>query len=150
MLDVEERLKLKERGYQIFKLGAISVLGSLSVMHGDAVGSGKYIASKLVDTHCTNVVMGHVHTASSMTKVSASNAKRKWMGWTLPTMGSVNPSFARNRPNSHVHGFGVVELMPAGQFNLYTVITDSQTGAFAYGGQRFTGELAKRRAKRKR
>src|ERR1700744_3851915 len=85
MLDVEEHLGLEDRGYRIYKLGGMSQLGHLSVIHGDQVGSAKYVANKLVETHCTNIVMGHVHTASSMTKVSASNARRKWMGWTLPT-----------------------------------------------------------------
>lgn len=144
MFDLEDELHLKDRGYRVYKLGAMSELGSLAIIHGDSVGSGKYIANKLVESHCTNIVMGHVHTASSITKVSASNARRKWMGWTLPTMGTTNPAFARNRPNGHVNGFGIVEVFSDGQFNLYTVITDSQTGTFAYGGQMYTGAVPKR------
>jgi hypothetical protein len=139
MCDLDEYLQLAERGYEIIPLGGISELGHLSLIHGDGVGSGKYIANKLVDTHCTNIVMGHVHAASSFTKVAASNAKRKWMGWTLPTMGTTNPDFARNRPNAHTNGFGIVELF-GDQFNLYTVITDSVTGQFAYGGQIYSGK----------
>jgi hypothetical protein len=144
MLDLEEHLKLADRGYRVVKLGGTSHIGELTVLHGDSVGSAKYVANKLVESHCTNVVMGHVHTASSFTKISASNASKKWMGWTLPTMGTTNPAFARNRPNSHMNGFGIVEVVPSGQFNLYTVITDSLTGDFAYGGQVYRGGKGKR------
>jgi hypothetical protein len=139
MLDVEDYLKLEQRGYEIYKLGEMSELGSLTIIHGDQVGSGKYVANKLVEAYCTNVVMGHVHTASSIAKVAAANAKRKWMGWTLPTMGTVKPDYARNRINPHMNGFGIVELMHDGQFNLYTVIADSGTGGFAYGGKYYCG-----------
>ena len=139
MFDLDEHLKLAERGYEIIELGGISELGHLSLIHGDGVGSGKYIANKLVDSHCTNIVMGHVHAASSFTKVAASNSTRKWMGWTMPTMGTTNPDFARNRPNAHTNGFGIVELY-GNQFNLYTIITDSITGQFSYGGSTYSGK----------
>jgi hypothetical protein len=101
----------------------------------------KYIANKLVETHCTDIVVGHVHTASSFTKVAAAG-KRKWTGWTLPTMGTVNPSFTRSRPNGHTHGVGLIELI-GDQFNLYTIGTDPITGCFAYGGKVY-GSVAKR------
>src|SRR6185437_1615313 len=119
--------------------GEMSELGHLGIIHGDQVGSGQYVAKKLVDTYCNNMVMGHVHTASSFTKVSAAKASRKWMGWTLPTMGTTRPHYARGRINAHVNGFGIVELMHDGQFNLYTVIADSGTGSFSYGGQYYRG-----------
>lgn len=139
MLDVEEHLKLTERGYITYKLGKMSELGKLGIIHGDSVGSGKYIAAKVVETYCRPMVFGHVHTASSATKVGAASKTDKWMAWSLPTMGTVNPAFARNRPNAHTNGFGIVELRPDGNFNLYTVITDSETGEFSYGGQLYSG-----------
>lgn len=139
MLDLEQYLELERRGYEIYKLGEISECGKLGVIHGDQVGSGMYIARKLVDNYCRPMAMGHVHTASSFTKVSASNNHDKWMGWTLPTMGTLNPLFARNRANCHVNGLGIVEVFGGGDFNLFTVITDSETGAFAYGGKVYRG-----------
>lgn len=146
MFDLNEHLHLSARGYEVIELGGISELGHLSLIHGDGVGSGKYIANRLVDTHCTNIVMGHVHAASSFTKVAASNSARKWMGTTLPTMGTTNPDFARNRPNGHTNGFGIVELF-GDQFNLYTIITDSITGQFAYAGELY-GTASGKRGKR--
>lgn len=139
MLDIHEHLRLKERGFEIFRLGQASKLGRLHVIHGDQVGSGKYVAFKAVDSYCRSIVMGHVHTASSFTKVGASDGSDKWMGWTLPTMGTTNPSFARNRPSAHTNGFAIVELTPRGQFNLYTVITDATDGSFAYAGRLYSG-----------
>ncbi|HTV07819.1 MAG TPA: hypothetical protein VMD97_02085 [Candidatus Aquilonibacter sp.] len=140
MVDLEEHLGLERRGYEIFKLGEMSELGNLGVIHGDQVGSGKYVANKLVEAYCQCIVMGHVHTASSIAKVAAANARRKWIGWTLPTMGTVKPAYARNRVNPHLNGFGIVELMRDGQFNMYTIIADSGTGSFSYGGQFYCGK----------
>jgi hypothetical protein len=148
MCDLNDYLKLSARGYEIIPLGGMSQLGHLTLIHGDGVGSGKYIANKLVDTHCTNIVMGHVHAASSFTKVAASNSTRKWMGTTLPTMGTINPAFARNRPNGHTNGFGIVELFDD-QFNLYTVVTDTITGKFAYAGEVYGGTPTPKPRKRK-
>lgn len=140
MLDVEHHLQLEKRGYEIFALGEMSELGQLGVIHGDQVGSGQFVAKKLVDSYCQNMVMGHVHTKSSFTKVSAARAYRKWIGQTLGTMGTINPRFARNRPSGHVHGLGVVELMHDGWINLFPIVADSGTGGFAYGGQYYAGK----------
>jgi hypothetical protein len=139
MVDLEEHLGLEGRGYEIFKLGEMSELGNLGVIHGDQVGSGKYVANKLVEAYCRPIVMGHVHTSSSIAKVAAASAKQKWVGWTLGTMGTVKPAYARNRINPHLNGLAVVELMPNDQFNLYPIIADSGTGSFAYGGQYYCG-----------
>jgi hypothetical protein len=49
----------------------------------------------------------------------------------LPTLGTVNPSFAHNRPNRHVNGFGIVEQFGKA-FNLFTVVVTR--GGFVYGG----------------
>lgn len=140
MFDLEHWLDLEKRKYELYPLGEMSELGQLGVIHGDQVGSGQYIARKLVETYCQNMVMGHVHAVSSFTKVSAAKAHRKWVGWTLGTMGTTNPRFARNRPNGHVNSIGVVELMHDGQFNLTPVIADSGTGSFAYGGKYYYGK----------
>ena len=140
LIDLDEHLKLEKRGYEIYRLSEMSELGHLGAIHGDQVGSGKYVANKLVEAYCTNMVMGHVHTASSVAKVAAANARRKWMAWTLPCMCTVNPAYARGRINPHMNGLGIVELMrKTGQFNLYTVIADSGTGSFSYGGQYYSG-----------
>lgn len=132
LLNLDEYLGLSSLGYKVLPLGGMHQIGHLRVIHGDQVGSNIHIAKKLVDTYGCNVVMGHVHSPSSFTRQAAVSQDAKWTGTCLPTLGTVNPSYARNRVNSHTNGFGIVEQF-GDLFNLYTVIISG--GMFSHGGQ---------------
>jgi hypothetical protein len=112
--------------------GGVHQIGHLRVIHGDQVGSNIHIAKKLVDVFGCNVVMSHVHSPSSFTRQAAVSQESKWTGFCLPTLGTVNPTFARNRVNAHVNGFGIVEQF-GDRFDLYTIVISG--GQFAYGGR---------------
>jgi hypothetical protein len=44
---------------------------------GDQIGSGMFVAKKLVDSFCATAIMGHVHTGSMFTKVSQVKTRDK-------------------------------------------------------------------------
>jgi hypothetical protein len=100
---------------------------------GDQIGSGMFVAKKLVDSFCATAIMGHVHTGSMFTKVSQVKTRDKWAAYTLPTLGTVSPRYAKGRPNAFTNGFGIVEEWPNGHTNIYVVMISD--GCFAYGGQ---------------
>ncbi len=133
MLSLDEALGLKRRGYKVVGLGGHTRIGHLYVLHGDTVGGGANPAKKAVDTWCQSVVIGHHHTLQSFTKASPAHEGKRWTGTVLPCLSTTNPGYARGRANTHLHGFGIVELMPGGNFNLFPVVIND--GKFAYGGK---------------
>jgi predicted phosphodiesterase len=141
-LGIAENLQLKERGWKVIPCGGHYEVGRAMIVHGDQIGSGMHIAKKLVDSLCQIAIMGHVHTYSAYTKVSQVKERRKWIGITLPTLGTVAPSYAKGRPNAFVNGFGILETWGNGYVNVYVPIIVG--GQFAFAG-RVYGK-AKRRA----
>lgn len=140
MLDLEEWLGLRENGYTVVPQGGEYRIGKLTVIHGDTVGGGIYVARKAAEVYAgTNVVMGHVHFFSSHTRQSPASAESRWGAWTLGTLGVINPNYARNKANACVNGFGVVERFPDGAFNLFPIVVSR--GRFAYGGRVYGGAL---------
>lgn len=135
MLNLDEALRLRERGYKIIGLGGHHKLGHLYVIHGDQVGGGANPAKKVVDTWCRNIVMGHAHTAQSFTKSSPSHDSERWTGTVLPCLSTTNPGYGRGRDNRWLNGFGIVDLRPDGNFNLYTAIITN--GQFTYAGRTY-------------
>lgn len=137
MFSFDKCLGLTKRSWQIIKQGEHYQIGKAYLIHGDQVGSSMHVAKKLVDLFCATAIMGHVHQASSYTKVSQIKAKDKWMGFTLPTLGTVAPKYAKGRPNAFSNGLGIVELWPNEFVNVYIPII--LEGKFAYGGEIYSG-----------
>ena len=131
-LSIENSLRLADRGWTVIEQGESYQIGKTFLIHGDQIGSGMYVAKKLVDSFCATAIMGHVHTGSMFTKVSQVKTKDKWAAYTLPTLGTVSPRYAKGRPNAFTSGFGIVEEWPNGHTNIYVVIISD--GCFAYGG----------------
>jgi hypothetical protein len=130
-LDIGKRLRFKQRGWKEFGLGKFSRIGKLQVLHGESF-NGVNAARKLVDTLCQSAVMGHLHTYQAYTKV-APIGRKKWVGYIVPTMGTVAADYAKGKPNACLHGFAIVEVQQNGMFCLYApIITD---GCFSYGGK---------------
>ena len=136
IVSFDKTLHLTERGWDVVPQGEHRQISKAYLIHGDQIGSSMHVAKKLVDSFCATAIMGHVHTASSYTKVSHVKAKDKWMGYTLPTLGTVAPKYAKGRPNAFVNGLGVIEVWPnTDYFNVYMpIIFDGQ---FSYGGEMY-------------
>lgn len=138
MVSFDKILNLTARGWEVVPQGEHRRIGKAYLVHGDGVGSGMHVAKKLVDSFCATAIMGHVHTASCYTKVSHVKSEDKWMGFTLPTMGTVAPKYAKGRPNAFVNGFGIAEVWPNEFLNVYIPIIFD--GTFSYGGQLYHGK----------
>lgn len=137
----EVLLKLEERGWDVLQLGEAKNLGKLLVVHGEGLtGIGNqasvYHAKRAVESFCTSVLYGHLHTAQSYTKVLPHSTKDKWMGWSSPAACSLNPGYLHNRPTAWVNGFDIVELhepdKAKSNFNVYPIIVSD--GRFSFGG----------------
>lgn len=132
IVSFDKSLGLSKRGWDVVDQGDHRQVGKAYLLHGDAIGSGAYTAKKLVESYCATAIMGHVHTASMYTKVSQIKSKDKWIGYTLPTLGTVAPKYAKGRPNAFVHGFGIIEKWQNDFINVYIPIIIE--GKFSFAG----------------
>jgi hypothetical protein len=130
-------LRLQERGWIFVPQGETFFVGVMGLKHGDGIGSSTTVAKKLVDTQCCNSMMGHVHTFSAFTKTSESDKGNKWVGYTLPCLTNTNPKYGKGRPNSHIHGFGIIEEWSNGYVNVYVPII--MKGRFSFAGVMYGG-----------
>lgn len=137
LVSIDRCLGLTKRGWEVVPQGEHRRIGKAYLIHGDQIGSSMHVAKKLVDSFCATAIMGHVHTASSYTKVSHIKSEDKWIGYTLPTLGTVAPKYAKGRPNAFVNGFGIVEVWPNEFINVYTPIIFG--GQFSFGGTLYRG-----------
>lgn len=120
-----------ELGWRIIPIGKTFQYGKLSYAHGENLG-GQNHAKKAVETYCRNLVYGHHHTLQTAVKVLPQDQKQKWLACCLPVLGTVNPEYAKGRPNAYVNGFGIVLYHGSEKsFNLYPVVTTN--GRFAWG-----------------
>jgi predicted phosphodiesterase len=129
----ESMLHFSDRGWKVIPQGEAYWVGKACLVHGDGVGSGMHVAKKLVESFCATAIMGHVHTFAAFTKTSEVKKKDKWVGYTLPTLGTVAPKYGKGRPNAHIHGFGIVEEWQNGNISVYVPIIVN--GQFSWGGQ---------------
>lgn len=134
MLDIAEFLRLEDRGWKVVPLGGHHKLGRLTVVHGEIInGHGANVAKGGVEAWCSSIAFGHHHTNQVFTKVGPAHEGRKWSGTAIPCLTTTNPGYARNKANRAVNGFGIVEVRPNRDFNVYSaVIADGQ---FAFGGK---------------
>ena len=138
MLDRPKLLQLQKRGWELIPLGHSKRLGELNVIHGEVltgVGNqaGMYPSRKAVELYAGNVLAAHTHAPQSFAKISPVEHRKKHMGYINAILGSVNPTYLRNRPTAWLNGFSIVELYDKGFFNLYTVVVCD--GKCAYGGK---------------
>lgn len=135
LVSFDRNLGLTKRGWDVVAQGDHRQLGKAYLIHGDQVGSSMYVAKKLVDSYCATVIMGHVHQYSAFTKTSHVKAKDKWIGVTLPTLGTLAPKYAKGRPNAFLNGFGIAELWPNDFVNIYVPIIIN--GQFSFAGEMY-------------
>ena len=134
MFDIVRYFRLKERGWQIIKLGHRFKLGKLDVIHGDTLTGGLNAARKALETYGGNVLLAHFHNPQSASKTSPTSVRKKSMAWVAPIIGSVNPAWTKRRANNWINGMTLIDVFrPSGNFNLYPVIVSD--GMFSYGGR---------------
>lgn len=137
IVSFDKNLHLTQRGWEVIPQGKHRCVGKAFLVHGDQVGSSMYVAKKLVESFCATSIMGHVHAASMFTKTSQVKSKDKWVGYTLPTLGTLSPKYAKGRPNSFLNGFGILEKWPNDYVNVYISII--LEGKFSFGGKIYSG-----------
>jgi hypothetical protein len=95
----------------VIALGGEHRIGHAHVIHGETISSGMNSAKKFVETFCATVIAGHNHTAQSY-KSSPIQSKKRWVGYSIPTLGTTAPAYARGRANPHLNGFALVRVGP--------------------------------------
>lgn len=136
LVEIENVLKLKQRGYQIIPHNHVYRIGKLRVIHGFYWNI--YHARKHCDAFESNVCYGHVHNLQTFTKISPVDRKDYHMATSLPCLSTLNPDYNENKPTRFVNGFGIVETsIETGNFNLYPIVINN--GIFIFGGQIFDG-----------
>jgi predicted phosphodiesterase len=135
-ISVEKSLELVKRGWKVIPVGGHYKINNVLLMHGDQIGSSAHVAKKLVETTCRNSLMGHVHRFSAFTKTGVEDGD-KWCGQTLPCLSTTSPKYAKGRPNSFLHGFGIIESWGHHRVNVYIPIITG--GKFCFHGTVYGG-----------
>lgn len=120
MIEPEICLNLGKRGYKYVPLNGVYKLGKLNVIHG--FYHNQYHAAKHVSVFEGSVVYAHLHTTQEFTKTSPVDTGNFHSATCLPCLCDLSPDYMKNRPSSWVHGFGVVYLLPNGNFHLYRIV----------------------------
>ena len=131
-LDLDNYLKLDERGYEVVPFNEIYKIGKLSVIHG--FYWNKYHAAKTLEAFEGNVVYGHVHNPQMYAKVTPIDRKGYHTATSLGCLCNIKPDYKQNAPNFWINQFGIVEWMPAtNYFNLYPITIIE--GSFMFNGK---------------
>ena len=124
-------LDLAARSWRWIPQGGHIKIGNVTLLRGDQIGSGQNIAKKLVDAVHGTAVMGHVHRPSSETVTSLATETDKWIGYTLPCLCTLAPTYAKGRPNAYCTGFGILD-QGSTAINVHNIIITN--GTFNWGG----------------
>lgn len=144
MLSIEKYLRLKERGWKVIPQGGFHKLGNLYVIHGDTVGGGVNPSKKAAEVWAgSSVVLGHHHTLSQFTRTSPAHESKRWTATVLPCLSTTNPTYGRNKANTHMHGFGLLSVRPNDDFNLLPVVIVD--GVFSIGAEIYSGKTKQNR-----
>lgn len=114
LLEPKTELKLEERGYKVYnKLNHIERIGRLSFTHG--IYHQQNYVKQHIDRLKTNVLFAHLH--SPRVRFESSPAREIAIaGYALGCLSDLAPAYQKNRPNSWVHGFGIVYFYDNGGY----------------------------------
>ena len=104
-------------------------LGKLHFAHGDMVNSGVNAAKKIMMVYHRNIWVGHHHKDESYTHVSPIDATEKLIARCIGCWTTLNPHYAKDKPNAWVNEFGYGFVDPDGNFSGYPVFA-KQDGSF--------------------
>jgi hypothetical protein len=131
MIEPWNYLQLKERGYDVVPRDGYRKYGKLVVIHGNRWN--KLHTSYTVNEWARSVCQGHAHTMQSFTAVTAKDHKDYHAAWSMPCLSNPYPEYQKGRPNHWVVGFGVLEVLKCGCFNLYPILINN--GKFSWDGR---------------
>lgn len=120
MLEVENGLRFRERGFQVVPFGQVYQVGRLTYMHG--VYTNEHHAKATVLAFRRNIRYGHTHDVQQHTLVSPLDVEDKITAMSIGCLCNINPQYMRLRPNRWVHSVNVAYVRPDGMFNDYTVV----------------------------
>lgn len=135
LIEPEEFLNLKDRGFQIVKYGDLYELGKLYVMHGEFWN--KYHAAKTVETFENSVMYAHTHNPQVYSKTVPRDTGRYHCAFCLGCLCNRTPEYKSGKANRWMHGFGVVYVRPDGLFDPYMVYINK--GQFIFNGKLYGG-----------
>jgi hypothetical protein len=137
-------LDLEKRGWRVLPIGDHFQLGKLTLLHGEVLSgignqTSNYHAKRAVETYCSSVVYGHLHSPQSYTKILPHNRTDKWQAWCAPIAGATNPGYLHNRPTAWLNGLMIIELHEPtnknSNFNVYSVVVSD--GKFCFAGKTY-------------
>ena len=133
LIEPENYLALKSRGWKILSQGEIYKLGKLHTVHGDVLKPGKNRAQKLVGDYRRNIRCGHFHTYEVATDVTPYDRSDFHTGIVVPAMAKVNAAYIKNGPSNHQQGFLYGWVAPDGSFtdHVMTIVK----GKFLWNGK---------------
>lgn len=111
---ISQRLKFKQREFEVYKYNSFMKLGKLRVTHG--IYTGNNHAKKHVEAMGTSILYGHLHDIQVYSKVTPEKVSH--MGWCNGCLCNMNPDYLRNRPQNWNHGFAIVYVWPSGEFQV--------------------------------
>lgn len=113
---LRERLKLAEHDIQWVDEMQLTTFGNLYLTHGHqlGIGGGRNVATRLLDKHGVNLMIGHFHREQHDEKRTLDT---KVHGvWVNSCLADVHPSY--NPHNSSTHGFSIIDLHEEGMFTV--------------------------------
>lgn len=113
LLDVATNLTLSELGIGWTDINKVLRFGKPNFTHGWYVN--KYHARRHLDEMGDHIIYGHTHDHQKVVKpVRAS--REPFLAMSCGCLCDLNPHYKRNRPNDWMHGFGLIEVAPSGNF----------------------------------
>jgi len=112
-IDIEERLQLTKRGWQVLKYNDKVKLGKLNYTHGSFYDT--HHAQHHARVYCENVMYGHTHAIQVFTLPTPARELAFWSA-SIGCLANVNPEWQRNKPSSWDHAFAEVDYLSDGSF----------------------------------
>lgn len=130
----EKLMGLSKHEYEIFPLNHLVQIGKAHFTHG--LFTGTHHAKKHLDTLKANIYYGHLHDTQEFNQTSMEGHLE---ASSLACLCRLDAKFLKGRPNNWVHGFGIFEFFPDGN---YTFLKPKIfNGRFSYFGQVFDGNI---------
>jgi len=118
ILELENMLRLKERGVEWIRLNELYKIGNLYITHGMYVN--QYHAKKHLDKLGCNIAYGHAHVAQSHQQNQKMTVP--YMAYSLPCLCGCGPDYLKGKPANWMSGFADLWVdTKTGNFNLYPV-----------------------------
>lgn len=120
-IDIDIRLGLSARGWQVVKYNDFVKLGHLNYTHGAFYDT--HHAQHHARVYSENVMYGHTHQVQIFTMPTPVRELAFWSA-SIGCLADVNPEWQRGKPNAHDHAFAEVDYADNGDFfpNIHRII----------------------------